>query len=57
MLKKCPRLEELYLNAELRPIDEVFSSALLGNLRVMQYYYGTNYSGGRDRSDVGTFLE
>jgi uncharacterized protein (TIGR02996 family) len=44
VLKNCPRLEELYLNTELRPIGDLFSSALLGNLRVLQYYYGTNYS-------------
>ena len=44
VLATCPRLEELYLNTELHPIDDVFSSKLLGNLRVLQYYYGTNYS-------------
>jgi uncharacterized protein (TIGR02996 family) len=44
LLKTCPRLEELYLNTELHPIEDVFSSARLGNLRVFQYYYGTNYS-------------
>jgi uncharacterized protein (TIGR02996 family) len=44
VLSKCPRLEELYLNTELHPVDAVFSSELLKNLRVFQYYYGTNYS-------------
>jgi uncharacterized protein (TIGR02996 family) len=40
LLKACPRLEELYLNADLDRVDEVFASDLLGNLRVFQYYYG-----------------
>jgi uncharacterized protein (TIGR02996 family) len=44
VLSKCPRLEELYLNTDLHPIDAVFSSELLKNLRVFQYYYGTTYS-------------
>jgi uncharacterized protein (TIGR02996 family) len=39
-LKKCPRLEELYLNTTLRNIGTLFGSPLLGNLRVLQYYYG-----------------
>ncbi|MBN9122084.1 MAG: WGR domain-containing protein [Planctomycetes bacterium] len=51
VLKNCPRLEELYLNTDLRPIDTVFSSKLLGNLRVFQYYYGTNYSDYRSRAN------
>lgn len=44
VLGACPRLEELYLNTALHPIDDVFTSKALGNLRVLQYYYGTNYS-------------
>ena len=40
VLKNCPRLEELYLNTDFSPIDDVFGSKLLGNLRVFQYYYG-----------------
>jgi uncharacterized protein (TIGR02996 family) len=51
LLEKCPRLEELYLNTEMRPIPSVFSSKLLGNLRVFQYYYGTNYNDYRSRAD------
>jgi hypothetical protein len=51
LLGNCPRLEELYLNTELNPIDDVFSSKLLGNLRVLQYYYGTNYSNYRSRAN------
>lgn len=44
VLKACPRLEELYLNTALGPIEDVFSSSLLGNLRVLQSYYGSTYS-------------
>jgi len=51
LLSKCPRLEELSLNTELNPIQEVFASKLLGNLRVFQYYYGTNYSSYRSRAN------
>jgi hypothetical protein len=43
LLKKCPRLEELYLNTTLRGIDTLFASPLLGNVRVLQYYYGADY--------------
>lgn len=49
--KNCPRLEELYLNTEMSPIDSVFSSDLLGNLRVFQYYYGTAYTSSRSRAN------
>jgi uncharacterized protein (TIGR02996 family) len=45
-LEKCPRLEELYLNTDLRDIDRLFASPALGNLRVFQYYYGSNYYSG-----------
>lgn len=41
LLKVCPRLEELYLNADMDRVEEIFASELLGNLRVFQYYYGT----------------
>ncbi len=41
MLKKCPRLEELYLNTGLNGINDLFASKELGNLRVFQYYFGT----------------
>jgi Ran GTPase-activating protein (RanGAP) involved in mRNA processing and transport len=43
-LKGCPRLEELYLNTALQNIDDLFASKNLGNLRVLQYYYGSNYA-------------
>lgn len=43
VLENNPRLEELYLNTEMNRIADVFSSPLLGNLRVFQYYYGNNY--------------
>jgi uncharacterized protein (TIGR02996 family) len=47
LLKKCPRLEELYLNTHLADIDRLFAHPSLGNLRVLQYYYGTDYYGRR----------
>lgn len=48
LMKKCPRLEELYINNEMRPIDDVFSSELLANIRVLQYYYASAYNTYRD---------
>jgi hypothetical protein len=45
VLRKCPRLEELYLNTSLPGIDRLFALPALGNLRVLQYYYGCNYVG------------
>jgi uncharacterized protein (TIGR02996 family) len=45
LLQKCPRLEELYLNTNLRGINRLFALPTLGNLRVLQYYYGSAYSG------------
>jgi uncharacterized protein (TIGR02996 family) len=45
VLKKCPRLDELYLNTTLPGIDTLFASSLLGNVRVLQYYYGTGTYG------------
>jgi uncharacterized protein (TIGR02996 family) len=52
LLKKNSRLEELYLNSDLPDIATLFASPLLGNLRVFQYYYGTNYhSYGQNQSD------
>jgi uncharacterized protein (TIGR02996 family) len=47
LLKKCPRLEELYLNTDLLGIQSLFALPALGNIRVLQYYYGTGY-GSRD---------
>jgi hypothetical protein len=44
LLRKCPRLEELYLNTDLPGIDKLFALPTLGNLRVLQYYYGHEYS-------------
>jgi uncharacterized protein (TIGR02996 family) len=46
LLQNCPRIEELYLNTNLLGIDILFASPSLGNIRVLQYYYGTLYSGG-----------
>lgn len=43
LLERCPRLEELYLNTDLDGIDKLFASPALGNLRVLQYYYGNEY--------------
>jgi uncharacterized protein (TIGR02996 family) len=45
LLQKCPRLEELYLNTDLPGIDGLFALPALGNIRVLQYYYGSDYSG------------
>jgi uncharacterized protein (TIGR02996 family) len=43
LLQKCPRLEELYLNTNLSGIARLFASPALGNLRVFQYYFGSDY--------------
>jgi len=43
LMEKCPRLEELYLNACLNDIGDLFARPTLGNLRVLQYYYGNAY--------------
>jgi hypothetical protein len=40
LLGKCPRLEELYLNTNLPGVERLFAAPGLGNLRVLQYYYG-----------------
>jgi hypothetical protein len=45
LLEKCPRLEELYLNTNLPGIDRLFALPTLGNIRVLQYYYGSDYLG------------
>jgi uncharacterized protein (TIGR02996 family) len=44
LLQKCPRLEELYLNTSLRGIGGLFAHPALGNVRVLQYYYGCDYT-------------
>jgi uncharacterized protein (TIGR02996 family) len=43
LLHKCPRLEELYLNTSLPGIERLFALPKLGNIRVLQYYYGSDY--------------
>jgi uncharacterized protein (TIGR02996 family) len=40
LLEKWPRLEELYLNTAIQGVRALFASPALGNLRVLQYYYG-----------------
>ncbi len=40
LLERAPNLEELYLNADVEDVKRLFSSDRLGNLRVLQYYYG-----------------
>src|SRR5262249_49000371 len=40
LLGKCSRLEELYLNTDLRGIDRLFAQPIFGNVRVLQYYFG-----------------
>jgi uncharacterized protein (TIGR02996 family) len=47
LLAKCPRLDELYLNTPLPGMDQLFALPKLGNLRVLQYYYGSRYSAPR----------
>jgi uncharacterized protein (TIGR02996 family) len=49
-LKNCPRLEELYLNTDLRDSAALFASPLLSGLRVFQYYYGVGGYRARDRA-------
>ena len=44
LLGKCPRMEELYLNTDLAGIDTLFASPRLAGLRVLQYYFGTDYN-------------
>jgi uncharacterized protein (TIGR02996 family) len=43
LLKQCPRLEELYLNIGLPGIEGLFALPALGNIRVLQYYFGSSY--------------
>jgi uncharacterized protein (TIGR02996 family) len=50
LLQKGPRLEELYLNTDLAGIDRLFALPALGKLRVLQYYYGSDY----DQRNRGT---
>jgi uncharacterized protein (TIGR02996 family) len=53
LFKKCPRLEELYLNTNLRGVEKLFALPQLGNVRVLQYYYGsTYYSESRNRANA-----
>jgi uncharacterized protein (TIGR02996 family) len=40
LLRKCPRLEELTLNAPLPRINELFAAPELSQVRSLQYYYG-----------------
>jgi uncharacterized protein (TIGR02996 family) len=46
LLQKCSRMDELHLNTNLLGIDNLFASPVLGNIRVLQYYYGSLYSAG-----------
>lgn len=41
LLARCPRLEELHLNAPIGNAKPLFASPALGGLRVLQYYFGT----------------
>lgn len=41
LLQQCQRLEELYLNAHVGHIENLFASPALRNLRVLQYYFGS----------------
>jgi uncharacterized protein (TIGR02996 family) len=44
LLGKCPRMEELYLNTHLPGIENLFALPTLGNIRVLQHYYGSSYA-------------
>jgi uncharacterized protein (TIGR02996 family) len=44
LLEKNPHLEELYLNTNFAGINRLFGHKALGQLRVLQYYFGSNYS-------------
>jgi uncharacterized protein (TIGR02996 family) len=50
LLRKCPHLEELYLNTNLPGIESLFALSSLGNIRVLQYYYGMD--SGYNRHDA-----
>jgi len=52
LLGKWPRLEELYLNTDIQGVKTLFASPVLGNLRVLQYYYGSPYADYRRTSAV-----
>jgi uncharacterized protein (TIGR02996 family) len=45
LLEKCPRLEELYLNTDLPGIESLFAHSALSNIRILQYYFGSGYTG------------
>ena len=47
LLEKNPRLEELYLNTNTTKPEALFADPGLGNLRVLQYYYGTERYGSK----------
>ena len=48
-VRRNPHLEELYLNTALSNIERLFAMPTLGNLRVLQYFYGSPYThGGRE---------
>ncbi len=42
LLAQCPRLEELYLNTGIEGVRVLFASPSIENLRVLQYYYGSD---------------
>jgi uncharacterized protein (TIGR02996 family) len=47
LLQKNPRLEELYLNTALQGVGTLFAAPELGQVRVLQYYFGTGTYGSR----------
>jgi uncharacterized protein (TIGR02996 family) len=44
LLANCPLLEEVYLNTPTRNVKKLFADPCLGQLSVLQYYFGTDYS-------------
>jgi uncharacterized protein (TIGR02996 family) len=51
LLQKCPRLDELYLDTHLEDIRRLFALPALGQVRVLQYYFGSEYDS-NDRQNV-----
>ncbi|MBY0458257.1 MAG: hypothetical protein K2V38_13030, partial [Gemmataceae bacterium] len=57
LLAKCPRLVELYLNTDLGPVDALFASPQLEQLRVFQFYYGVGRYQGTNPYPLSTLAQ
>lgn len=49
-LQRCPNLEELYFNTSVNDVKSLFSYDGFHKLRVLQYYYGENSYGRREKT-------